>query len=297
MNKNRLFQMLFVLLEKGQTTAPELAEEFEVSVRTIYRDIDQLSAAGIPVYTTQGKGGGIFIDESFALKQSLLSEEEQNQLLLALQSMNILDESNTKAVLNKLSSAFKKQNVGWIEVDFSEWNPRTEESFNTLKSAIFQSKKVTFDYHSAKGSSMNRLVDPLKLVFKNREWYLYAYCRQREAERLFMLKRMRNLDVMKEKFHYTSTEKVLRKIKSKPENTIELTLRFDEELAHRVYENYDEVHQIMDGSYQVTSTFPNNESTYHFLLSLGEQVEVLAPIEVRESMKKRIKRMIGNYQT
>lgn len=80
MAKNRLFQILFILLENGNTTAPDLAARFEVSVRTIYRDIDILSAAGVPVYTIQGKGGGIFIQKNYVLNKSLISEQEQNQI-------------------------------------------------------------------------------------------------------------------------------------------------------------------------------------------------------------------------
>ena len=97
----RLFQMVYYLMDKGNTTAPELAEKFEVSIRTIYRDIDILSSAGIPVYTTQGKGGGIFLSENFILNRSLISEEEQNQILAALQGLSGVDEKNNQALLNK----------------------------------------------------------------------------------------------------------------------------------------------------------------------------------------------------
>ncbi|CAH0121113.1 hypothetical protein PAE9249_03639 [Paenibacillus sp. CECT 9249] len=155
MAENRLFQMVYLLLEKRSMTAPELAEHFEVSVRTIYRDIDILSATGIPVYTTQGKGGGISIRDNFVLNKSFISEQEQRQILMALQGINIVDADNTSAVLSKLSGVFQKQNVNWIEVDFADWN-RTNSVFQTLKSAIFQNKKVSFLYFSGKGESANR---------------------------------------------------------------------------------------------------------------------------------------------
>ena len=119
MKDNRYFQMVYLLLQKGHMTAPELAEHFEVSVRTIYRDIDILSLAGIPVYATQGKGGGIFIQENFVLNKSLLSEEEQKQILMALQGIRIIEEGDTSALLSKLSSVFQKQNTDWFEFDFS----------------------------------------------------------------------------------------------------------------------------------------------------------------------------------
>ncbi|MFQ7235187.1 MAG: helix-turn-helix transcriptional regulator, partial [Enterococcus hulanensis] len=109
MAEYRLFQMVYYLMDKGNTTAPELAEKFEVSIRTIYRDIDILSAAGIPVYTTQGKGGGIFLPENFVLNRSLISEEEQNQILTALQGLSGVDEQSNQALLKKLGSVFQKQ--------------------------------------------------------------------------------------------------------------------------------------------------------------------------------------------
>ena len=71
MKDNRLFRMLYYILKKGKVTARELAERFEVSIRTIYRDIDSLSSAGIPIYAIQGKGGGIEIADEFVLSKSL----------------------------------------------------------------------------------------------------------------------------------------------------------------------------------------------------------------------------------
>ncbi len=153
---NRLFQMLFILLEKGSVTAPELAEHFEVSVRTVYRDIDILSSAGVPVYTAQGKGGGIFIQENYVLNKSLLSEAEQKQILLSLQGLSVIDEENTKSLLVRLGGIFQKKNVNWIEVDFSEWSKKSEDTFHVLQSAIFQSRIVGFTYHSGKGQSEDR---------------------------------------------------------------------------------------------------------------------------------------------
>jgi predicted DNA-binding transcriptional regulator YafY len=178
MAENRLFQMVYLLLEKRSMTASELAKHFEVSVRTIYRDIDILSAAGIPVYTTQGKGGGISIQENFVLNKSLISEQEQKQILMALQGINIVDAENTSALLSKLSGVFQKQNINWIEVDFSDWikNDVSDSVFDRLKNAIFQSRKVSFIYYSGKGEAAKRVVEPLKLVFKNKDWFLYGYC-------------------------------------------------------------------------------------------------------------------------
>lgn len=209
MAEYRLFQMVYYLMDKGNTTAPELAEKFEVSIRTIYRDIDILSSAGIPVYTTQGKGGGIFLPENFILNRSLISEEEQNQILAALQGLSGVDEKNNQALLKKLGSVFQKQTTNWLEIDFSDWHPQNEEQFQILQKAIFQKTRLRFHYFSRGKLGSDRKVEPLKLVYKARDWYLYAYCCEKQAYRLFKLKRIKQLQQTTETFERTAPEKVL----------------------------------------------------------------------------------------
>lgn len=119
MEQGRLFKIVYHLLDKGRATAPELAEKFEVSVRTIYRDLDAISAAGIPIYTMQGKGGGIFILPEFVLEKSLLTPQEKEQILMALQGLAAAEDSRTDELLTKLGGLFRVQGANWIEVDFS----------------------------------------------------------------------------------------------------------------------------------------------------------------------------------
>ena len=123
MQINRLFEIVYLLLEKNTITAKELSEHFGVSIRTIYRDIDILSTANIPIYTNKGKGGGIHLLDNFVLDKSILSEEEQNQILFALQSLEKLDTNNEKKALEKMSMLFHKKTKNWIEVDLyqKEW--------------------------------------------------------------------------------------------------------------------------------------------------------------------------------
>ena len=137
---------MYHLLEKGKSTAPELAEKFEVSIRTIYRDLDTISAAGIPIYATQGKGGGIFIMQDFVLNKSLLSEQEKEQILMALQGISATEHNQTDELLMKLSGLFQSKVTNWIEVDFSEWYKNTPnyDVFNLIKNAIFNQYTITF---------------------------------------------------------------------------------------------------------------------------------------------------------
>ena len=299
MAENRHFQIIYLLLEKGGMTAPDLAKYFEVSVRTIYRDIDILSAAGIPIYTTQGKGGGIFIQENYVLNKSLISEQEQNQILLALQGLSIFDEENTNALLSKLGSIFHKQNMNWIEVDFSGWirDAKHESVFDKLKSAIFQNKCVTFNYSGDKGETVNRLVEPLKLAFKNKDWFLYGYCRLRKDFRLFKLARIRDIRITSDNFSRSAPFRIFGEAEQHHDEFVSVTLLFEKELAFRVYDNFDSITEREDGKLLVNISLPHNEWLYVFLLSFGDKAEVLAPLEIRNDMLTRISAMKNKYET
>ena len=187
MRESRLFRIVYYLLQNGKATAPELAQKFEVSIRTIYRDIDSISSAGIPIYATQGKGGGISILNDYTLDKSLLSEQEQEQMLTALQGMIATTEENSNELLTKLSGLFQINSTNWIEVDFSDWAHRTpqQDTFNIIKEAIFQKRIISFCYFSGKGNKEKRNVRPIRLVFKSKSWYLYSFCRLRNDYRFF----------------------------------------------------------------------------------------------------------------
>ena len=137
MEQSRLFKIVYHLLENGKSTAPELAEKFEVSIRTIYRDLDAISATGIPIYATQGKGGGISLLDDYVLEKSLFSEKEKEQMLMALQGIAATEGEKTDELLSKLSALFQTKSTNWIEVDFSDWvkNAARQDIFNDIKKA------------------------------------------------------------------------------------------------------------------------------------------------------------------
>ncbi len=162
LKESRLFSMLYYILEKEKVTAKELAEKFEVSVRTIYRDIDWISSVGIPIFTTQGKSGGIEIDNNFVLTKSILSKDEKEQILSALNSLEHTSELYKNDLITKLSALFKIKNENWIEVDFTPWqfNKSHQNLFSKLKFAIINKKIVSFDYFSAHLEKTTREVKP-----------------------------------------------------------------------------------------------------------------------------------------
>lgn len=297
MTSSRLLNILLILLEKGRITAPELAEQFETSVRTIYRDIDALSAAGIPVYTTQGQGGGIFIDQDYVLNRMTLSSEEQEKILMALQELSLVESRQSDALLQKLSGLFKTSANDWLEIDFSQWGLESKQLFDPLKQAIFNKDLVRFSYVKRQGKEEQRTVEPHKLIFKNRDWYLYAFCQLRQEFRLFKLLRIKKLELLTETFQRRTMPDVLSNQSVAIKEKISVTLLFAPELAHHVYEHYEDFSRQADGRFRVTVDLPHNTELYSFLLSLGEQVEVAAPLKVRQELHRRIKKMQQIYQT
>ena len=252
---NRLFEIVYVLLNKDRVTAKELSERFGVSQRTIYRDIDSLSIAGIPVYTEKGKGGGISLLPGFTLNKSLLTEQEQEDIISALQALEAINPRETAQALTKLSTVFNKKLVNWIDVDFSDWSRGNDGLFNKLKTAIFNKTVVVFDYYSTKGVKTNRKVEPIQLLFKHRAWYLKGFCLSRHDIRLFKLTRIKNLVLTEERFNERSSSTCLFEASQNENNCnyIELRLKIEPEMAYRVYDEFEpqNIEKLADGSFIV----------------------------------------------
>ena len=178
MSQGRLFELLCLLLERGRMTAPQLAEHFEVSVRTIYRDIDALSAAGVPVYSAPGKGGGVSLLEGYTLHRAAFTEEEQQLLLTALRSLPGDAGQGTAGTLSKLSALFRRREPDWLQVELSRWGSAGADNakFVQLKEAILSRRVLSFTYVGASGQTTRRSVLPARLVFKGRDWYLQGFC-------------------------------------------------------------------------------------------------------------------------
>jgi len=270
MQQNRLFEIVYILLGQKSITAKELAARFEVSQRTIYRDIDTLSLAGIPVYTEKGKGGGISLLPDFVLSKSLLSEGEQNDILAALQSLGSIRAAETDQVLQKLSAVFNRSAVPWLEVDFSDWSYTQGGIFQDSKKAILEKRVVEFDYYSTYGEKTRRRVEPLQLWFKSKAWYLRAFCLTRQDVRLFKLTRVKNFVLTEE--HFTARN-LLAETPLAPEarqrGDVTLRLHIAPEMAYRVYDEFgeDDVERQPDGSFLVHVTWPEDMWVYSTLLS------------------------------
>lgn len=298
MQESRLFRIVYYLLEKGQATAPELAERFEVSVRTIYRDIDSLSAAGIPIYAEAGRNGGIRLMHGFVLDQTVLSKEEKQEILSALQSINITQNMGESRTLQKLSALFSLPSENWLEVDFSRWGDHAfdNDKFELLKRAVIHCRCVKIRYVGAVGTEQERTVRPYKLVYKAKAWYLKAFCTKKQEMRTFKLNRILDYEMLEEGFVRDS-------FPAEVEETVidcpPVMLRFPKEMAYRVYDEFDKTQiQIAEnGDLIATANMPEGAWLTGFLLSFGTQVEILSPIYLREEIARQAEMIVEKYKT
>ncbi|KAA8786701.1 YafY family transcriptional regulator [Paenibacillus amylolyticus] len=299
--------MLLLLLEKKKTTAPELARLFEISVRTVYRDIDRLSAAGIPVYTTTGKHGGIHLMDHYVMDKSLLSEDEQNEILLGLYSVSAIPHLNSARMLGRLTTLFDHK-LDWIEFEYSPWSSIPEQEmqlFNQVKQAIFASQLLAFHYIDSNGEASEETALPVKLIFKNNTWYfqglkqaehqsssLVTYKIKRITELRFVpgaYERTEAYTLKKEELIEGKNRGQYNDMEGKSKEQPELQLLFEHSVAYRVYDLLDPaiIQQEPDGKLQVSLQLDQGERLYSFLMSFGSKVKVIAPMAVRKELLRR----------
>lgn len=286
MQEGRLFRIVYFLLNRGQVTAAELAREFEVSVRTIYRDIDALSGAGIPVYAETGRNGGISLLDNYVLDRTLLSEKERQDILAALQSLSAAGNTCDKATLDKLSALFRLPSDNWYEVDFSRWGEVAQDNnkFEDLKKAVVCHRCVQISYVGAYTAESSRKIHPLKLLYKSRAWYVKAYCAEKKDFRLFKLNRIIRWELLEEEFIPVSWPEPSEEEKTPEQDQTPIVLRFSREVAYRVYDEFDlnHIQEQENGEMLVTAYMPQDGWLTGFLLSFGAQVEVISPAYLRE---------------
>ena len=296
MKINRLFEIVYLLLERKNITAKELAEKFEVSVRTIYRDVEILSSAHIPIYANKGKGGGISLLEDFVLDKTILSEEEQNQILVALQGMEKIGVQNGQTFLDKMSGFFQKSKTNWIDVDLSSWGSMdgNNQSFALVKEAVLACKVLQFVYFNSNGEEKMRTAEPLQIYFKDKAWYLKAFARDRQDYRFFKIARMRNIEILEENFEREVPQTIQREPAFK---TVKLVLEISRKMAYRVYDEFEQetINQKANGDFLVQVEFPENDWVYGYILSFGEYAKVIAPEYVRTEIRRKLKRNLRNY--
>lgn len=298
MSDSRLFKILYYLLDKGGSTAPELADKFEVSTRTIYRDVEALSSAGIPIYAEPGRNGGIYLLHNFTLDKAILSENEKQEILTAIQTILAAGYSSGKDILTKLSALFNINTENWLEVDFSRWEKSNYDNskFELLKTAVIQHKEIKIAYQSTSSERHERIVQPLKLSYKSKEWYLKAFCLEKQDFRLFKLNRILKLELLEKTFVPMSYPE------SKPclqQTYPQILLLFSKETAYRVYDEFDEtqIEHQNNGDFIVSAEMPVDSWLIGYLLSFGTQVEIIKPKYLKEILAAQAQEIYKKNKT
>lgn len=297
MKIERLFRIVNILLTKKVVTAKELASTCDVSMRTIYRDIDTLTLANIPIYTNMGSTGGFSIDESYVLSKSYISMEEQKQLLTAMSSLKNTPVMNDAAFI-KLSGLFKGTQKNWIEIDLHAWTGKSLEDsiFPALKDAILHNHVIEIKYRDKSGSFSTRAIEPLKIIFKSADWYLVGHCRLRNQQRIFKILRIGELKVTKEIFREREIINNPIKIQDNSKD-INITLKIKKYLLSEVLDLFPQANYIEYDTYCIVKTpfyhFPNLSRQ---LLSYGHGLLVLEPLALQKEVLKELESLQQEYQ-
>lgn len=301
MSESRLFKIIYYLLDKGQVSAAELAEVCEVSVRTIYRDIDRLSGTGIPIYANTGRHGGIRLQDHYVLRNAVLSEKEKQEILMGVQSLSAIQYPAADDISVKLGAIFQTAQTNWIEVDFSRWGSVQEKEqkvYSILKRAILERKVIGFTYYSSCGNSLRRHAEPVKLLYKDKSWYVFAFCPDKSDYRHFRVSRMKEIVLTERTFEMKaeSSNPVL----SKPDDLgelLQLELNFPDECGYRLYDTFDESAILKtESGYNVKATLPENEWLYGFVMSFGDKATVIRPEYLKENIIKRYENALQHYR-
>lgn len=300
MKIDRLIGILCILLQEDKTTAAKLAERFEVSVRTIRRDIDDLCLSGIPIQTIQGKEGGIRIMEGYRMDRSIFTNRDLQMILAGLRSLDSVSNSNYCSLLMEKIKAGSSRLLGgrdYILIDLSSWRKdELSEKIALISEAIELRQRLSFHYYAPNGES-DRCVEPYYLLFHWSSWYLWAWCSERKDYRLFRLSRMADLE--KETESFMEREAAFPELSDEQifKDGIPVKVLFDRGVKWRLIEEFsaDCITEKEDGKVLFEGELSDMDSLISWLLSFKEKAEVLEPPEAREKMREVLEEMTGIY--
>ena len=301
MKIDRLIGILAILLQKDMVTAPGLAEQFEVSRRTINRDIEDLCKAGIPIVTRQGVNGGISIMENYKIDRALLTNQEMQDILAGIRSLDSINGTNRYGqLMEKLSAGSSDFMTGnqSVLIDLSSWYKSSlAPKIELIRTAIDQAMELEFQYFSPKGESM-RQIEPYYLIFRWSSWYVWGFCKERKDFRLFKLNRIEKLRMSGAAFRKRkvsmpdlSDERIF-------PGGIKVEALFEAECKWRLVEEFGIgcFEEQSDGHLLFHADYTDKENLITWIISFGDKVKLLKPEEIRVEIKDRIEKMRKLYE-
>lgn len=300
MKIDRLIGIITILLQNDKVTAPELAERFEVSRRTISRDIDDICKAGIPVVSTQGYGGGISIESGYKLDKAIFTKEQLQAILYGLQGIDSVSSSPyALTVAERLSSKNNQiiaDNVIIIDLA-SHYKDTLTKKIELIKNAISDKYIIVFDYYSSKGENQYN-VEPYRIVFMWSSWYVFGYCLQKKEFRLFKLNRLWNLTKTDDSFEIKDIQpQALNFGNFLNEGNFILKAIFNESEKFRIIEEYgiDSFKVLDSGQIIFEWCFTNYDNMLHWVLSFGDKITVMSPKELINDLRLQSENILKKY--
>ncbi len=309
MRIDRMLGIVVLLLNRDRVSAKFIADRFEISVRTVYRDIEAINMAGIPIVAYAGNNGGFGIMENYRLDRQVLTLQDMTSILTALKGVSpTLDDSDIDNVTEKILSLVPDDKMEQLKQKFEEFcidivpwgqKQKPKEYLKELQLAIAQKRLVSFDYRNTKGEYAKRIVEPMTLVYKGFAWYLFAFCKIKNDYRIFKLIRMNNLNA-EDAFFKRKDQSYhdYMKLSNDKAELINIVLRYSPVLRTHVEEYFDEtnIEYLADESMIVRIALPDDNWLHSIILGSGEHVEVLAPEYLRSIIKEKAEKICRKYK-
>ena len=300
MKIDRLIGILTILIQNEKTTAPQLAERFEVSRRTILRDIDTLGEAGIPVYSMRGGSGGFSVTKDYKLTHSELTSDELNSLAAALRGLDsVSEQSNFDAVMRKLApenAVFSSADS--IIIDLSgHYKDSISEKIALIRQASAEKRTIAFDYYSPKGES-RREIEPYSIEFRWQAWYVFGWCLERKDFRRFKMNRLWNLKLNKRQFFLRTVPPGISSAEDVFAEQNIIQIRFDKSVRFQLIEEYGpDSYEEDENSLLMTAGYTNKNYILSWVLGFGDKAEIMSPAELRTECEKTAEKMLEKYHT
>ena len=300
MKIDRLIGIITTLQQKKIVTAPYLAEKFEVSRRTINRDIEDICKAGIPIVTTQGVNGGISIMDGFSLDTTVFTEQELAAIFTGLKSLDSVSNSaSAEKLAQKIGGSSAIRLADNMVIDLSSfYKDDLAAKIDRIKQAMKESKCIAFHYCYNKGEA-DKLIEPYLIVFKWSDWYVFGFCKERQDFRMYKLRRLWDLEISEESFIVRDVPEEKKQFGSHMTDDYVITAIYDASVKYRLVEEYgyNSFTELEDGSLYTEWGFTRPEMAVEWFLGFGNKVKVLAPQEMVERMKTALDSIKNLYES
>ena len=300
MKIDRLIGIITTLQQKKTVTAPYLAEKFEVSRRTINRDIEDICKAGIPIVTTQGANGGISIMEGFSLDTTVFTEQELAAIFTGLKSLDSVSNSvSAEKLAQKIGGSAAIRLADNMVIDLSSfYKDDLASKIDGIKQAMKESKCITFHYCYNKGEADKR-IEPYLIVFKWSDWYVFGFCKERQDFRMYKLRRLWDLQITDESFVARDIPEEKKQFGAHMTDDYVIAAVYDASVKYRLVEEYgpNSFIEQEDGTLYTEWGFTKTEAAVEWFLSFGNKVKVLGPQELVELMKTTLDSIKNLYES